>query len=166
MAAEAYVWYASPMAHIHEKVDFTVDVFIVHNNRVLLRKHDKYDLWLGVGGHIDLGEDPNEAAVREVKEEVGLDVVLWDGNRRFQYDGGNKQLIPPIALNRHRINETHEHVSMIYIGTSDTDDVQIMYEGDRSDDWRWLTAAEVDSFDLGPDVRFYATEALRVLGTV
>ena len=58
------------MAHVHEKIDFTVDTFIVFNNKVLLRHHDKYDMWLPVGGHIELGEDPNEAAVREVKEEV------------------------------------------------------------------------------------------------
>lgn len=30
--------------------------------------------WIGVGGKLELGETPNEAAVREVKEETGLDV--------------------------------------------------------------------------------------------
>ena len=56
------------MPHIHEKIDFTVGVFVVHKNKVLLRKHDKYHLWLDVGGHVELNEDPTEAAVREVKE--------------------------------------------------------------------------------------------------
>src|ERR1043166_9688394 len=102
------------MAHIHEKIDFTAEVFIVYDNKVLLRHHDKYDIWLSIGGHIELDEDPNEAVVREAKEEVGLDVELWDGTRRFDYDGDNKQLIPPVALNRHAINDRHEHVSMIY----------------------------------------------------
>lgn len=32
------------MAHIHEKIDFTVGVFIVHDGKVLLRFHDKYHL--------------------------------------------------------------------------------------------------------------------------
>ena len=59
------------MPHIHEKIDFTAEVFIVHHNRVLLRLHDKYNIWLSVGGHIELNEDPMEAAIREVKEEVG-----------------------------------------------------------------------------------------------
>ena len=62
------------MPHLHEKIDFTAEVFIVYQNKVLLRKHDKYKMWLSVGGHIELDEEPNQAAVREVKEEAGLDV--------------------------------------------------------------------------------------------
>lgn len=60
------------MPHIHERIDWTVDVLIVHEDRVLLRKHDKYKVWLMVGGHIELDEGPEEAALREVQEEVGL----------------------------------------------------------------------------------------------
>ena len=56
------------MAHIHEKIDFTASVYIVFENKVLLRLHDKYNLWLGVGGHIELDEDANAALLREVKE--------------------------------------------------------------------------------------------------
>ena len=59
------------MPHIHKLIDFTVEVFIVHKHKVLLRRHDKYKKWLSIGGHIELHEDPVEAAIREVKEEVG-----------------------------------------------------------------------------------------------
>ncbi|MEK6836116.1 MAG: NUDIX domain-containing protein [Nanoarchaeota archaeon] len=65
------------MPHIHDKIDFTAEAFIVYKNRVLLRKHDKYKIWLSVGGHIELDEEPNEAVIREVKEEVGLNVELF-----------------------------------------------------------------------------------------
>lgn len=54
------------MPHIHEKIDFTVQAFVVHKNKVLLRKHDKHGVWVGVGGHIELDENPNEAILREV----------------------------------------------------------------------------------------------------
>jgi len=40
------------MPHIHEKIDYTTDVFIVCKDKVLLRKHEKYGIWLGVGGRI------------------------------------------------------------------------------------------------------------------
>ena len=63
------------MPHIHEKIDFTVEVFIVYKNKVLLRMHDKVKKWLGPGGHIELHEDPWKP-LREVKEEVGLTVEL------------------------------------------------------------------------------------------
>lgn len=149
------------MAHIHEKIDFGAEVFIVYNGTVLLRKHDKYGIWLSIGGHIELDEDPNQAAIREVKEEVGLDITLWDGNQRFRGEPqGNKQLIPPIALNRHHVNETHEHICFIFFGKATTDEVQVGLESDRSDEWRWLTKDELESMDLREDTRFYARMAI------
>lgn len=122
-------------------------------------------IWLSVGGHIELDEDPNQAAVREVKEEVGLDVVLWDGNRKLRHERDDfVELIPPVALNRHRISPTHEHVSMVYFASSPSDSVAVGQGGDRSDDWKWVTKEELTSMDLRPDVRFYAETALDVVG--
>src|SRR3989344_5859609 len=107
----------SLMPHIHEKIDFTAEVFIVHQDKVLLRKHDKYKIWLSIGGHIELDEDPNQAALREVKEEVGLGVDLYNPHSTpFPISSG--ELIPPIFVNRHRINEKHEHVTLVYFATS------------------------------------------------
>ena len=107
------------MPHIHEKVDFCVEVFIVHNNKVLLRMHDKYHIWLSIGGHIELHEDPNQAALREVQEEVGLNVQLADDLLpKIKGDTAYKELIPPKFMNRHRINDTHEHVALVYFARS------------------------------------------------
>lgn len=149
------------MAHIHEKIDFTAEVFIVYNDKVLLRKHDKYKIWLSVGGHIELDEDPNQAVIREAKEEVGLDIELWDGNQRFRgIEQGNKQLIPPISLNRHYVNDSHEHVSMIYFGRAKTDQVRPERE---DDEWRWLTKEELKELDLRGDVYECAVMAVEAL---
>lgn len=154
------------MPHIHEKIDFTADVFIVHKNRVLLRVHDKYKIWLGIGGHIELHEDPNQAVVREAKEEVGLDIELYHGNKPdFQDLPDYKELIPPMFLNRHRISETHEHVHMIFFGTTKTDKITQEKTEERSPEIRWFTAEELDDpkYDLYEHVRFYAQQALKTL---
>ncbi|MDO8510080.1 MAG: NUDIX domain-containing protein [bacterium] len=152
------------MPHIHEKIDFTVEVFIVYDNKVLLRMHDKYKIWLSVGGHIELDEDPNEAALREVKEEVGLDIELFDshtsGNNQ---DAGHRELIPPQFLNRHKISDLHEHISLIYFATTTTDRVTIPYANDRSDLWKWATREDLAAMDLKPAVRHYAISALDTL---
>ena len=42
------------MPHIHEKIDFTVSLFIVEGEKVLLVHHKKLDRWLPIGGHIEL----------------------------------------------------------------------------------------------------------------
>lgn len=149
------------MPHIHEKIDFTVDVFIIHNNTVLLRKHDKYDKWLAVGGHIELDEDPIQAAIRECKEETGLDVTLLGTPAPTGTEKGFTELLAPRFLNIHNINETHEHVSLIYFATSDSDEINPTHDGDLSEECVWLTANEVKEHDeLLDNVRYYALAAL------
>ncbi len=149
------------MPHIHEKIDFTAEAFIVYKNKVLLRFHDKYKFWASVGGHIELDEDPNEAVVREVKEEVGLDVTLYDGNLLLKHETEReKYLIPPIAMSRHDISDTHEHIGMVYFATADSDNV-IPEKPD--DQWKWVNKEELETLDLKPDMKFYATKALEIL---
>ncbi len=58
---------------------FTVGsmVFIERADGALLLVHQVYRKRWGVpGGLLERGEEPSEAAVREVREEVGVDVVL------------------------------------------------------------------------------------------
>src|ERR1039458_3925150 len=100
------------MAHIHEKIDFTVAIFVVYDGRILLIHHRKLDKWLPLGGHIELDEDPEQTALREAKEESGLDVELL-GERPPTTSPGTRALIAPRFLDIHRINETHEHIGMI-----------------------------------------------------
>ena len=101
------------MAHIHEKIDFTVAIFVVHESKVLLIHHRKLGKWLPLGGHIELDEDPEIAALREAQEECGFPVELL-GERPPTTEPGTRALIAPRFLDIHRIHETHEHIGMIY----------------------------------------------------
>ena len=101
------------MAHIHEKIDFTVAIFVVRDGKILLIHHRKLDKWLPLGGHIELDEDPERAALREAKEESGIEVELL-GERPPTTSPGTRALIAPRFLDIHRINDTHEHIGMIY----------------------------------------------------
>ena len=153
------------MPHLHEKIDFTVEVYIVCGNEVLLRMHDKYKMWLAVGGHVELDEDPNQAAVREVKEEVGLDIALFDTRlETIPTTETFRDLIPPVFMNRHDINVTHEHIAMVYFARSTTKEV-INQVSEHSDDIRGVSKADLASLDLSPQVSVYAKRALEVLGS-
>ena len=153
------------MSHINDKIDFTVEVFIVQGNKVLLRKHDKYKIWLSVGGHIEPGEDPTQAAIREAKEEVGLNISLVGNVVQVGDFKKGKELLPPRFINRHWVNETHEHVSFIYFATTENIDI---HQGDTeiSDDIRWFTKDELDDpvFGITEGVRFHAKKALEEVG--
>src|SRR5580765_477550 len=101
------------MPHIHEKIDFTVAIFVVQNRKVLLIHHRQLNKWLPVGGHIELDEDPEAAALREAREETGLEIELL-GERPPTTGGGTRALISPRFLDIHYISDTHEHIGMIY----------------------------------------------------
>jgi 8-oxo-dGTP pyrophosphatase MutT (NUDIX family) len=153
------------MPHIHDAIDFCSEVFIVNGGKVLLRKHDKLGIWLSVGGHIELGEDPDEAAVREVKEEVGLDVTLYGvGDHSFLDRNGQKLLTVPQFVSRHRITDTHEHVAFIFFAKSDSTEVKLS-ETEVTEDCRWFTLEELDDpkYGVNDDVKHYAKEALKIL---
>lgn len=152
------------MPHIHTEIDFTVEVFIVHNHRVLLRYHDKYNVWLGAGGHVELNEDPNQTAVREAKEETGLEVVLDDSLLTHrEHTSTDQELIPPHFLHRHRIHDHHEHVAHVYFARSKSD--SLLNEGrEASKAMRWFSAQEIqDSEEITERVRVWALKALEVV---
>lgn len=153
------------MAHIHEKIDFTASAYVVYKNKVLLRMHEKYDIWLPPGGHIELDEDPEQAALREVKEETGLEVVLWEGNKKFSIEKERvRELIPPVSLHRHATSPTHEHINLAYFATSTTDELAPAPE-ESQEGLRWCTKEDLVQMDLREDIAFYAKLALETLGS-
>ena len=72
----------------------TVLAYIEKDNSylMLLRNKKKHDInankWIGVGGHLEKGETPEDALIREIKEETGLDVISYSkkGLIHFNYD--------------------------------------------------------------------------------
>lgn len=61
------------------KHTFTIGAFAIildKQKRFLLCHRRDYDLWNLPGGGVEAGEAPWECVVREVKEEVGLDVEI------------------------------------------------------------------------------------------
>lgn len=53
-----------------------VNIAIVDTGRILLTRREDFEIWCLPGGGVDDGESVAQAAVREAREETGLDVVL------------------------------------------------------------------------------------------
>lgn len=47
-------------------------IAVIDGDKILLGKRSDNGLWTNPGGHVDEGEHPDDAAVRELKEEAGL----------------------------------------------------------------------------------------------
>jgi 8-oxo-dGTP pyrophosphatase MutT (NUDIX family) len=147
------------VAHIHEKIDFTVAIFVVYDGKVLLIHHRNLNKWLPVGGHVELDEDPETAALREAKEESGLDVELL-GERPPTTEPGTRALIAPRYLDIHRITDTHQHIGMMYWARPKHGTLTLSTS--EHHDIRWCSAADLD--DLQPPmtaaVKWYCRAAL------
>lgn len=51
---------------------FASRAIVLHENKILLLHAKKYDLYMLPGGGIEKGETPEDACVRELKEETGF----------------------------------------------------------------------------------------------
>jgi 8-oxo-dGTP pyrophosphatase MutT (NUDIX family) len=147
------------MAHIHEKIDFTVAIFIVHDDKILVIHHRNLKKWLPLGGHIELDEDPEAAALREAKEESGLDVELL-GQRPPTTGPGTRALIAPRFLDIHRISDTHEHIGMIYWARPKSGTVTLAPA--EHHDIRWCSAQDLNHLQpqMSDAVKWYCLKAL------
>ena len=148
------------MAHIHERIDFTATIFVVHNGKILLVHHRNLNKWLPLGGHIELDEDPETAALREAKEESGLDVELL-GERPPTTELGTRALIAPRFLDIHRISATHEHIGMMYWARPKHGALTL--SPSEHHDIRWCSAEELNTLQppMTEAVKWYCRTALK-----
>ena len=151
------------MAHIHEKIDFTVAIFVVDKGKVLLIHHRKLNKWLPLGGHIELDEDPETAARREAREESGLEVELI-GERPPTTEPGTRALVAPRFLDIHRITETHEHIGLIYWARPREGTVTLASEEHHG--IRWCTTEDLETLQppMSNAVKWYCRKALEEVG--
>src|SRR3989344_8055876 len=101
------------MPHIHDLIDFVIDAYIVYAGKILLIFHKKLKMWLPIGGHVELDEDTDQALLREIKEECGLDVEIL-ASKLDRNDARHKHLYRPSYLNIHEIAGHHKHLALIY----------------------------------------------------
>jgi len=148
------------MPHIHEKIDFTVAIFVVHDAKILLIHHRKLDKWLPLGGHIELEEDPEQAALREAKEESGLDVELI-GERPPTTSPGTRALIAPRFLDIHRINDSHEHIGLIYWARPKVGPA-VSLAAEEHHDIRWCGREDLEKLSppMTDAVKWYCRQAI------
>jgi 8-oxo-dGTP pyrophosphatase MutT (NUDIX family) len=81
----------------------TASAIVVGRRGVLLHRHRKLGRWMQPGGHVDPGEEPADAAVRECREETGLVVAHPEGGPRL------------VHLDVHPATSGHVHIDLRYL---------------------------------------------------
>ena len=148
------------MPHIHKLYDFVISIFVVHQGRVLMVYHKRYDEWLPIGGHIELDEDPEEALRREIHEECGLRVRVLATKPKISHPGV-KPILTPSFVDAHRISRTHNHIAFIYFGISRSRKARLHSREHR--EYQWLSEKDLvkREYRLTKSIRFYCREALK-----
>ena len=56
--------------------NMSVQIAIIKDGKILLQQREDFETWALPGGAIEAGETPAQAAVREAREETGLNVEI------------------------------------------------------------------------------------------
>jgi 8-oxo-dGTP diphosphatase len=131
MLSAFFVCYDDCMAIIN--VRLLVKTFVTNNKgEILLLQRSATDDrrplgWDLPGGNVDYNEDPNVAALRELKEGAGLDL--------------------PNLEAFYVASETEDHyiVTLFYKGMADSNDVTLSFEHEQ---YTWIRPEEITAFDM------------------
>ena len=88
----------------------TASAIVVGHRGVVLHRHRRLRRWLQPGGHIEAGESPADAAVRETAEETGLAVAHF----------GDQPVL--VHVDVHRSARNHVHLDLRYLMVAPADD--------------------------------------------
>jgi 8-oxo-dGTP pyrophosphatase MutT (NUDIX family) len=139
--------------------DFTATTFVVNEGRTLLLLHRKLGKWFPPGGHIDPHELPNQAAIREVREETGLEVELLTRGRRL----GTVEVLPqPYCILLENISPGHQHIDLIYFAR--VCGGSLAHAEREAHAARWLTWGALDDPEIAEDIRELGRRAIESLG--
>ena len=125
-----------------------VTVYIINKNKqFFMMHHTKLNNWVPSGGKIENNETPEQAAVREVFEETGLQIELIPAKNQTP-----SNVLHPVGvqLNIIKPNEV-EHLDWIYFATCQDDN----FVADKSEafDAKWISIDDIATLDTFDEVQ-------------
>lgn len=111
------------------------------------RNRFSHNKWQYPGGSIEFGEHPVDALVREIQEEVGIDV---------------EPVIDQPIVYSHLYKEQNVHIiAMTYPAVYKSGTIDITGDPETGD-YKWCTVEEIQQLDCLPLVQEMTEDALRV----
>ncbi|MEX2504791.1 MAG: NUDIX domain-containing protein [Egicoccus sp.] len=124
-------WLPRPLDETADPTHVTGSAIVLDaDGRVLLHRHKRLGIWLQPGGHVDPGETVAQGAIRETREETGLDA-------RHPADGPRV-----VHVDVHQGPRGHVHLDVRYLLHADGETAFAPHEGE-SPHVAWFDLSDV-----------------------
>lgn len=126
------------------------------------------------GGHVDANETPEETALRECKEETGLDVEIVGGVQEDLFaenPAEGRMLKKPVTMllenipaRAERNEPAHQHMDLVFLARPLDESQVLMLAKEEGDAIRWFTAEEVAA--LNAETEIFANVQAYICSTI
>jgi 8-oxo-dGTP diphosphatase len=136
-----------------ERRAFSVAVYARRGDRVLVIAHKRLGTWLPIGGELEVGETPLEAAKRELREETGLEGA-------FLPIVGALDGVPPglIGYEEHQAGTKGLHMNFVF--ACQVAQAAEVTPNDEFDGYRWVDRDALAELESPLNVRQFGFVAL------
>lgn len=143
---------------------FTATTYVLNKNmdQMILLWHPKLHSWMPPGGHIEENESHELAAIREIKEELGIQDgwFLQPENYDFSViDSRARPMLIPNMILEEKITENHFHLDLIFLAVTEHKEVK----SPEGHELKWFTPTELENETaLFTNVKKLAMEAFTI----
>jgi ADP-ribose pyrophosphatase YjhB (NUDIX family) len=133
----------------------TATAYIINNQQVLLIYHKKLNKWLPPGGHLDPNELPSNGAIREAREETGIEIEIITQENVWINRWNAKSFPRPYLclleeIPAHKHQPAHQHIDFIYLAKPIGG--QITTNHHETNGLKWFTLQDVEHLESDVEI--------------
>lgn len=135
--------YQDILTRENELLHMTSSAFVVNESfdKVLMAYHNIYDSWAWLGGHCDGNENLLEVALKEVKEESGLEEIIPVENGIFSIE-----MLPVLGhVKKGNYISSHIHISTTFL-IQGKEGSPIRPKKDENKAVKWIEINDIESY--------------------